>query len=273
MTLGAVTTTRALAAAAAAATLAGAVGALHRAGRLPGGSARWARTNHAGAPVSLTEGLALATGTAGPLVLLDPPAALATAGAALAGGVDDLSGGATAAKGLGGHLAALRRGRPTTGVLKIVVLAGSGLLACAWSDARQGRRPGLATLTGAGVVAGSANLANLLDLRPGRALKVALALALPLAVAGRPAAATAWGAGAVVLPADLRGQTMLGDTGANPLGAAVGMAAAQTLGPRGRLATLGVLTGLTLLSERVSFTRVIEATPVLRELDRWGRPR
>ena len=65
---------------------------------------------------------------------------------------------------------------------------------------------------------------------------------------------------------------MLGDTGANPLGATVGLAAAQALGPRGRLVALAVVTALTLASEKVSFTRVIESTPVLRELDRWGRP-
>jgi UDP-N-acetylmuramyl pentapeptide phosphotransferase/UDP-N-acetylglucosamine-1-phosphate transferase len=65
---------------------------------------------------------------------------------------------------------------------------------------------------------------------------------------------------------------MLGDTGANAAGALVGTALVQGTGRRGRVVALAVLTGLTLVSERVSFTRVIESTPGLRELDAWGRP-
>lgn len=242
-----------------------------RTGRLPD-AARWRQTNHAGAGVTLAEGLALAAGTTLPLLLADPPAACALAGAALAGAADDLGDDAAAAKGLRGHLGALRRGEVTTGTVKIVALLGSGLVGCVWSDRRAGSGTGWPTLAGAGLVAGSANLTNLLDLRPGRALKVGLAVGLPLALRGRPAAAAVCGSGAVALPPDLRGETMLGDTGANPLGAAVGLAATQALGPRGRLVGLGVVAGLTLLSERVSFTQVIGSTPVLRELDRWGRP-
>jgi hypothetical protein len=243
----------------------------HRTGRLPGGSDRWARTNHAGDPVTLTEGVALAVGTTLPLVAADPPAALAVVGAAVAGALDDLTGG-TATKGLKGHLGALRRGTVTTGAVKVAVLGAAGLASCAWSDARRGRASLLPTVTGAALVAGSANLANLLDLRPGRALKVALACGTPLVVRGGPAAAAVTGAGLTVLRDDLRGRSMLGDTGANPLGAAVGLAAAQALGPRGRAAALAVVAGLILVSERVSFSRVIDDTPVLRALDRWGRP-
>jgi hypothetical protein len=64
---------------------------------------------------------------------------------------------------------------------------------------------------------------------------------------------------------------MLGDTGANAAGALLGSALVERLGTRGRLVTLAILTGLTLASEKVSFTRVIESTPGLRELDALGR--
>ena len=75
-----------------------------------------------------------------------------------------------------------------------------------------------------------------------------------------------------MLRPDLDGTAMLGDTGANAAGALVGTALLGSTGRRGRVAALVVLAGLTLASEKVSFTRVIESTPGLRELDAWGRP-
>ena len=131
------------------------------------------------------------------------------------------------------------------------------------------------TLVGGAVIAGSANLANLFDLRPGRALKVGVLTATPLVLTGGGSATAAitLGSAAALLPDDLAGTSMLGDTGANPLGAVLGLALIQRQGPLARTLTLGVITALTLASERVSFTRVIEATPVLRELDALGRSR
>lgn len=243
----------------------------------PGGAPRWTRTNHAGAPVSLLEGPAYAVGTAlgagaGSVVTAGAvPAVLATTGAAAAGLLDDLAGD-NSSKGLKGHLGALRQGRITTGVIKIGALAVTGLISAAAADRHAGRALGPASVVGGAVIAGSANFANLLDLRPGRAAKVAVLSGIPLALMGERAAAAAVGGALGALPADLRGETMLGDTGANAAGALIGVALVGRTGLAGRAGALGVLAALTLLSERVSFTKVIESTPVLRELDAWGRP-
>ena len=74
------------------------------------------------------------------------------------------------------------------------------------------------------------------------------------------------------LPGDLAGRSMLGDTGANSAGALLGTALVARTGPRGRLLALVAVTALTFASEKVSFTKVIESTPGLRELDALGRP-
>ncbi|PPK90862.1 hypothetical protein CLV92_12238 [Kineococcus xinjiangensis] len=269
-------------------------GALAR--RPPGGAQRWRRTNHRGEVVTLLEGPAVAgAGAAAALAAPGVPArwrlaaAGACAGGALFGAVDDLaerSGERDAgARGLRGHFAALRRGRVTTGAVKVLGLGVTGALVAATAAGPRGRGgPALGRVldvaTGAAVVAGCANLLNLFDLRPGRALKVVLlasaALAHPPASpeAARAAAALAGaaaGAAAAALPADLAERSMLGDTGANALGALLGTVVLARCGARGRLLVLGGVTALTLASERVSFSKVIAATPGLRELDALGR--
>ena len=204
------------------------------------------------------------------------PAAVAGLGAAAFGGLDDLVGDGSS-KGLRGHLAAACHGEVTTGAIKILGLGATGLLSARLID-RSGEHPVMATLVGGAVIAGSANVANLLDLRPGRALKVVLLLAALMAADGRGTHLTTATAGATAgaaigaLPDDLAGRSMLGDTGANSAGAMLGTALVARTGPRGRLLALVVLSALTLASEKLSFTKVIESTPGLRELDALGRP-
>ena len=249
----------------------------------PGGSATWDRTNHAGRTVTLLEGPAYAVGAAGAAALLGagPGPVLAATSSAGFGALDDLRGDSSS-KGLKGHLTALTRGEVTTGAVKILGLGVTGLVSAALVDRSAdgrgttgpGGRPGLLdTVVGGAVIAGSANLLNLLDLRPGRALKATIALAALTATSPRSAAAAgaAVGAAAGLLAPDLAGESMLGDTGANSAGALVGAALVQRTGRRGRWVALVALTALTLASEKVSFTRVIESTPGLRELDALGR--
>lgn len=239
----------------------------------PGGAQRWERTNHRGRAVTLAAGPAVTLGAAvGTALAPGTPRPVRVAGALVAGTVgavglyDDLAGSA-ASKGLRGHLSALRRGEVTSGAVKVAVIGVAGLAgAAAVSD-----NP-LDALVGGAAVAGHANLLNLLDLRPGRALKAA-SLHAPVALTA-PAggvAAAALGAGAAVLHDDLAERTMLGDAGANALGAALGLALVARESRAARLVHLGVVTALTLASEKVSFTQVIDRTPVLRELDRLGR--
>jgi UDP-GlcNAc:undecaprenyl-phosphate GlcNAc-1-phosphate transferase len=257
--------------------------------RPPGGTATWARTNHRGEPVTLLEGPAVAIGgVAGTLAAggsgRDQLAmAIAGAGAAMFGSYDDLAGNGTS-KGFRGHLGALRKGELTTGAVKLAGIGAVGLAAAVIAggpadgvagDRIAGRRAVTAaladTVINAGLIAGGANLLNLFDLRPGRAVKVALLAGGLLGPAGTGASAAPLAAAAALLPEDLGERAMLGDAGANALGAMLGTAAATSLSRPARLAALGVVTGLTAASEVVSFTKVIERTGPLRWLDMLGR--
>jgi UDP-N-acetylmuramyl pentapeptide phosphotransferase/UDP-N-acetylglucosamine-1-phosphate transferase len=128
------------------------------------------------------------------------------------------------------------------------------------------------------VVALAANLGNLLDRAPGRAGKfgllsfaaLAIATLLPSELAG--VAVVAGALGALFLD-DLHERLMLGDAGANAFGGAMGLGVVLAGGATLRLVVLIVLAALNLLSEVVSFSRVINAVPALRAFDRAGRLR
>jgi UDP-N-acetylmuramyl pentapeptide phosphotransferase/UDP-N-acetylglucosamine-1-phosphate transferase len=266
------------------------LGALAARGALAGlrrtsGADAWDRTNFRGRTVSLAGGPAMAaaaTASAAVGAGSGPLAAatlIAGGGAGAIGWYDDIVGGRSEhqAKGFRGHLAALRDGRVTSGLAKIVGVGVAGLTAAALVEAGAGERRGglrsaINVALGGGVIAGTANLVNLLDLRPGRALKAGTLAAT--AMAAGPAGgivAGPIGAAISVAPADLGEAVMLGDAGANAYGALIGLAAVTRTGPWRRAAILAGLGALTAASEKVSFTKVIEATPVLREIDALGR--
>jgi hypothetical protein len=234
----------------------------------------WLRRNYRGSQVSLAGGVAAAVGALA-AAALEPPtrrgaALLAGGAAALAGAYDDLlapRAESAGDKGLAGHLAAARAGRVSGGVVKAAVIGAAALGAAGRLGA--GGLPD--RILRAGVIAGSANLLNLLDLRPGRAAKATIAAGLIASSgpAGGVAAASA-GAAAAVLPGDLGERTMLGDLGANTLGALLGVRLASG-SRRTRVGAAVVIGALTAASERVSFSKVIDATPALRWVDQLGR--
>jgi hypothetical protein len=251
--------------------------------RPPGGARAWTRTNHRGEAVTLLEGPAVAAGGVTGALLASGNSrqkvamALAGTGAAAFGVYDDLAGDGSS-RGFRGHLGELRHGKLTTGAVKIAGIGATGLAAALIAGrpdehAGPARAAAADAVINAGLIAGMANLINLFDLRPGRAAKAAIAVSGLLAAlpgSGGQASAAPVAAAAALLPEDLGERAMLGDAGANALGAMLGVAATGL--PRAaRVALLTGVAGLTAASEVVSFSRVIERTAVLRRLDMLGR--
>jgi hypothetical protein len=243
--------------------------------RVPG----WSRQNFRGRTVTLTGGAAAAAGATLASAVFAPAgpnrggwkAAAVVAGlsAGVAGGYDDLIAPRweqVGDKGWRGHLRALRAGRPTGGVVKVGTIGVGALVA-----GRMTSRSWAGAVPAGALIAGTANLVNLFDLRPGRAGKVVTALvASQLGGPCGPLAAATGGAALAELPLDLDETRMLGDIGANTLGALIGLRLAAN-GPWSRWVALGAVAAMTAASERVSFTEVIARHPPLRALDAWGR--
>jgi hypothetical protein len=205
-------------------------------------------------------------------------------GALVLGMADDAFG-SSDDKGFRGHLSALFHGRLTTGALK---LFGIGLLAAfslapdfgsvdtpIWLVVGEWALQVLA-------IALTANLLNLTDLRPGRALKLYSLLAtigciligltsgwsiVPLLVL------VSFGPVLAVWGFDVGERGMLGDAGANAAGVMVGWILANALVAWwwALAAYVLVVLALNLVSEKVSFSEVIDKTPFLRWIDGLGR--
>jgi UDP-GlcNAc:undecaprenyl-phosphate GlcNAc-1-phosphate transferase len=240
---------------------------------------RLVKENIAGWKVGAVLGYALVVGTstciafAWPISATHRAVSLATMGVAVAlaavGALDDLFG--SEARGIGGHLRSLLRGKPTTGILKLVVGVTAAVLVALHLADDPLRVAGIAVL-----VATCTNLWNALDVVPGRALKWAAIVLLAVLPAGwfRPAGpvlAATFGATLALLPFDLRERGMLGDAGSNPLGFLVGLGLAVVLPTVALLVAATVALLLQLAAETVTISRLIDAVPPLRWFDRLGR--
>lgn len=174
--------------------------------------------------------------------------------------------------GFKGHIKALFKGRLTTGGLKLLY---GGIIAFCLSLAISTNI--YAIVLNTLIIALFTNLLNLFDLRPGRALKVYWIFALILV----PFILKYIHVGAILIPLtvttfvyakkDLKAECMMGDAGSNVLGSTLGMIIALTLNMKLKLIFFVVILLLNLLSEKVSFTKIIEKNKLLNFIDRLGR--
>jgi UDP-GlcNAc:undecaprenyl-phosphate GlcNAc-1-phosphate transferase len=174
-------------------------------------------------------------------------------------------------RGWRGHAATVMRGELSTGALKAAGSLGLALLAMDQLEFSDGR-----WLLATAVLVLATNAFNLLDLRPGRAVKVFVLLGAGLTIGAGPRAL--WSLGLLAGPAlvaggyDMREKAMLGDTGSNLLGALAGLWLVLTLSGTGQLIALAALLAVTVYGELRSISGLIERTPGMRRLDSWGRP-
>lgn len=185
--------------------------------------------------------------------------------------IDDLLGDKNI-KGFWKHFISTVKGRMTTGFLK--ALAGFIAALIASYNISSTLMEFVLNLF---IIALFANAINLLDLRPGRAVKAFLLVSVPLIIVNLNNLlqivplmilnAISW----FYIPYDLKEVFMLGDTGSNILGIALGYYCALLLGTNIKLAILAVLVLLNVLSERISITEVIKNNKLLSYLDNIGR--
>ncbi len=182
------------------------------------------------------------------------------------GFLDDVWGGAES-RGFRGHLRALlRQHKVTTGIVKAVGGLATGVIAgfMLWPSV-----PLRALMCGL-EIALCANFFNLLDLRPGRSGAIFLLAAILLAALAH----AAWPLWIVIIPAwavwlrDSSAQVMMGDCGANLIGASLGLGIAVAAGIGVLIAVTVVLALLTVVSESVSITQLIDKNALLKRLDR-----
>ncbi|NLT19690.1 MAG: hypothetical protein GXY16_01685 [Syntrophomonadaceae bacterium] len=186
------------------------------------------------------------------------------------GFLDDMLGGSDR-RGFKGHFGALMKGRLTTGGLKAL---GGGFIAFLMALFIGGSAGEIVLNTF--IIALFTNLLNLLDLRPGRAIKgFLLFLIIIVLMAGGKVdlllIAPLLGAVLYYFYFDLKALAMMGDAGSNVLGLLLGYLAAAFLPMTFRIGVLLFLIAIHLFTEKYSISSTIERVGVLRFFDQLGR--
>lgn len=259
--------------------------------------AGFVRANYAGRELPVPAGLAIPLAACGAFAVAAPldrfvddsilsgPGLFAgviyVLGVALLGTIDDLVGtpailgdlGRQNPRGWRGHARAVLGGAFSTGFIKAAGALGLAALAVGVlvpGDAEYLLAIALVVLT--------TNLLNLLDLRPGRSIKVFGFAALAIGAAtwdARPL----WTLGAFIGPIavlaryDLGEKAMLGDAGSNAMGAVLGLWMVLALSTNAQIVALAVVAAITLFGEFRSISAIVDRRPLLRYIDSLGRPR
>jgi UDP-N-acetylmuramyl pentapeptide phosphotransferase/UDP-N-acetylglucosamine-1-phosphate transferase len=247
-----------------------------------------ARANYRGRSLPFPFGLAIVAAAVLALIVVSPlqqleiaqalhPETLAILayvfGVAFLGLLDDLWGDALASapRGWRGHGRAVLHGELSTGAVKAAGASGLALYVLSTLAFSTGR-----WLLASAVLVLATHVFNLLDLRPGRAIKALALLGAGLTIAA--GARALYSLGLFVGPAlvagayDLRERALLGDTGAGVLGALAGLWLVLTLSSTGLAVALAVLLAITAYGELRSISALVERLPLLRHLDSVGRP-
>ena len=185
-------------------------------------------------------------------------------------GIIDDSLGNRGVTGLIGHFKALFKGSLTTGAFK-ALLGGFVGLTLAVTLSKSIPNIIVATL----VVALSTNMLNLFDLRPGRAIKAYVILAIIIFLASAKFNREVM---MLIVPAvlayfyfDLRALTMMGDAGSNVLGVSIGVFIVSSFDLPVQLVSLVLLVAIHVLTEKFSLTKIIENNKFLNYVDKLGR--
>lgn len=186
-----------------------------------------------------------------------------------AGVLDDIIGNRDVS-GLKGHFKSLLKGNLTTGGFKALFGGFVGVIISIGIS-----KDITDIIVNTLIIALSTNLMNLLDLRPGRAIKGYLFIVtiifltltgyvkvLPLLIVPNVLAYFNY---------DLKAKAMMGDTGSNVLGISIGILVIMGYSLNIRLIWLVFLIFIHLLTEKYSLTKIIENNKLLNFIDKLGR--
>lgn len=186
-----------------------------------------------------------------------------------AGILDDIIGNRDVS-GLKGHFKSLLNGKLTTGGFKALF---GGFIGLVISIAISKNIYDIVINTL--IIALSTNLMNLLDLRPGRAIKgyllISIVLLFTLGEYTRNLLLLIFPNVIAYFNQDLKAKAMMGDTGSNVLGISIGILFVIGYPLKVRLIWLAFLIFIHILTEKYSLTKIIENNKFLNFIDKLGR--